>query len=98
MPLPHIKILCSAKSKRTGLPCRNPAAYGCRTCKSHGAHQIRRGKDAPNFKTGIYSESGIAEYRAGMARLQELERVGFEAGLLTGNKSKGRKTNLKNRV
>lgn len=98
MPLPHIKNLCSAKSKRTGLPCRNPAAFGCKTCRFHGAHPIRRGNEAPNFKTGMYSESGIAEYRACMARLQEIERVGFEAGLLTGNKSKGRKTTLKNRV
>lgn len=91
MPLPNVTKLCAARSKRTGLPCRNPAAYGCRTCRVHGAHRIRRGKNAPNFKTGIYSKSGIAEYRSGMARLVELERIGFEVGLLNGGRTKGRK-------
>lgn len=91
MPLPNITKICTAKSKRTGLHCRNPAAYGCRTCKMHGAHLIRLGKDAPNYKTGIYSESGIAEYRAAMEWLQELEQIGHQVGLLIGEKTKGRK-------
>lgn len=98
MPLPHIKKLCSAKSKRTGLPCRNPAAYGCRTCKTHGAHRIRRGKDAPNFKSGMYSESRIAEYRADMSRLQHIEEIGFLAGLLKGHRTKGRKIKTGNKT
>lgn len=94
MPLPHIKKICSAKSRRTGLPCRNPAAYGCLTCRFHGAHRIRRDKDAPNYKTGIYSESGIAEYRARMTQLLVLENLGFETGLMSGCRTKGRKPEL----
>lgn len=91
MPLPNVTKLCAARSKRTGLPCRNPAAYGCRTCRVHGAHRIRRGKNAPNFKSGMFSESGIAEYRAGMSRLQLLEELGHETGLITGKRTRGRR-------
>ena len=91
MPLPNVTKLCAARSKRTGLPCRNPAAYGCRTCRVHGAHRIRRGKNAPNFKSGMFSESGIAEYRAGMSRLQLLEELGHETGLIPGKRTRGRR-------
>jgi hypothetical protein len=28
---------CTAKSKRTGLPCRSPAVRGWRVCRMHGA-------------------------------------------------------------
>lgn len=91
MPLPHIKNFCSAKSKRSGQPCKNPAAFGCKTCRFHGAHRIRRNKEAPNYKTGIFSESGIAAYRSDMARLNELEDVGFKIGLIAGKRTPGRK-------
>jgi len=55
MPLPYLKKKCTANSKRTKLPCNNPAAFGCRTCKVHGArpqNTIRKGKDHPQFKFG----------------------------------------------
>ena len=29
---------CTARSKRTGLPCRGPAVKGWRVCRMHGAH------------------------------------------------------------
>lgn len=96
MPLPNIKKFCTAKSKRTGLPCNNPAAFGCKTCKVHGAHHINRGQSTSRYKHGMYSESGIAEYRAGMARLQNLEQIGFDSGLMSGYRTKGRKVNASN--
>ena len=55
MPLPYLKKKCTAKSKRTGLPCNNPRAFSCRTCKVHGArpqNTIRKGQDHPQFTFG----------------------------------------------
>ena len=58
MPLPSVingAKQCLAKSKRTGLPCNNPAAHGCRTCRMHGARRqetIRKDKDHPQYKHG----------------------------------------------
>ena len=55
MPLPYLKQKCSANSKRTKLPCNNPAAHGCKTCRMHGARRqntIRKGKDHPQFTFG----------------------------------------------
>lgn len=33
----HDAPRCTAKSKRTGLPCRNPAVRGWTVCRMHGA-------------------------------------------------------------
>ena len=59
MPLPSLRFhgakQCTAKSKRTGLPCNNPAAYGCRACRVHGARKkdsIKRGEQHPNYVHG----------------------------------------------
>ena len=55
MPLPYLKKKCTAKSKRTGLPCNNPAAYGMKACKVHGSRPqetIKKGKDHPQFTFG----------------------------------------------
>ena len=55
MPLPYLKKKCTARSKRTGLPCNNPSAFNCRTCRVHGARRqetIKKGKDHPQFTFG----------------------------------------------
>ena len=55
MPLPYLKKKCTANSKRTKLPCNNPAAHGCKTCRVHGARRqetIKKGKDHPQFTFG----------------------------------------------
>ena len=58
MPLPSVlngAKQCTAKSKRTKLPCNNPAAHGCKTCRMHGARRqntIRKGKDHPQYTFG----------------------------------------------
>lgn len=36
MPLPHVRKICEARSKRSGKRCRNPAVRGGRTCRMHG--------------------------------------------------------------
>jgi hypothetical protein len=58
MPLPSIlngAKQCQVMTKRTKLRCKNPAAYGCKACRTHGAHKSRnvlRGKDHPRYRNG----------------------------------------------
>lgn len=46
---------CRAKAKSTGQQCRSPAAYGCATCRMHGARKresIKSGAAHPRFLHG----------------------------------------------
>ncbi len=58
MPLPSLlngAKQCQVMTKRTRLRCKNPAAYGCASCRMHGAHKSRnalQGADHPSYKTG----------------------------------------------
>jgi hypothetical protein len=62
---------CQGKSKRTGLPCRNVAAYKSRCCRLHGAvPKPLSGKDHPNYKNGWYTKAGIEEYRSAKEALK----------------------------
>ena len=60
MPLPmHLAIRCTARSKRSGKPCRSPAVGCHRVCRMHGA-----GGGAPQgnrnaWKHGGYSRESI---------------------------------------
>ena len=38
--------------KKNGQQCKNHGAYGCKTCKYHGARRIKFGASAPNYKHG----------------------------------------------
>lgn len=98
MPLPsitkHDAKLCTAKSKRTGLPCNNPAAYGCRSCIVHGARKaasIKRGKQHPNYVHGGRTLEAQAEQSATACRLQQLEDSLHLLGMSTAKRSRGRK-------
>ena len=98
MPLPsitkHRAKQCTAKSKRTGLPCNNPAAYGCRSCKVHGARRpesIKRGKDHVNFVHGRRTLEAQAEQSATSRRLQQLEDALHLLKMTTAKRSRGRK-------
>ena len=89
MPLPsilnHGAKLCSAKSKRTGLPCNNPAAYECKTCRMHGARRlesIKRGKEHPNFVNGERSIEGIKRHREVMGRIKMLTKLAKQLGMI----------------
>lgn len=62
---------CSARSKRTGLPCRAPAVRGCRVCRVHGARGgAPSGSRNGNFRTGAHTREAIALRRlvSGLAR------------------------------
>lgn len=98
MPLPsvvkHGAQLCSIKSKRTGLPCRNPAAYGCRACRQHGARDnIVFGKAHPNWRHGDRSKEGMKQNSEKLNELRYLEDLSHEIGLMSGPKTCGRKPN-----
>ena len=43
MPLPDMKKQCTARSKRTGVRCQNPAVNGYNVCRHHGANPKNRG-------------------------------------------------------
>lgn len=92
----HGAKLCTAKSKRTGLPCNNPAAYGCRTCRVHGARKaesIKRGSDHHNFVHGRRTLEAQLEQSATSRRLQQLEDALHLLGMTTAKRSRGRKAN-----
>ena len=89
MPLPSISKhgakQCTARSKRTGLPCKNPAAYGCRTCRMHGARKkesIKRGKAHPGFIHGERSIEGIERHREVMGRIKMLTKLAKQLGMI----------------
>ena len=97
MPLPSVvngAKLCQGVSKRTKLPCKNPAAFGCRTCRMHGAHRRHAalsGKDHPNFKHG--KETYQAKVNRGIsgAVLLLLRDLGDRIGMFNGTHTPGRK-------
>ncbi len=98
MPLPSMRLhgakSCTAKSKRTGLPCNNPAAYGSRSCKVHGARKaksIKRGEQHPNFVHGGRTLQAQAEQSAVSRRLQQIEDAMHLLGMTTAKRSRGRK-------
>jgi glucans biosynthesis protein len=96
MPIPsitkHGAKQCTAKSKRTGMPCNNLAAYGCRTCRFHGARKnIVSGKDHPNFVHGRRTLEAELEQSATSRRLQQLEDAMHLLNMTTAKRSRGRK-------
>lgn len=87
---------CTAKSKRTGLPCNNPAAYGCRTCKVHGARKkdsIKRGEQHPNFVHGGRTLEAQKQSSEQSARLSQYEDALHLLGMTTAKRLRGRKAN-----
>lgn len=99
MPLPslyHGAKQCTALTKQTKQPCKNPAAYGCRTCRVHGARKaesIKRGKDHVNFVHGRRTLEAQAEQSGTSRRLQQLEDAMHVLGMTTTKRSRGRKAN-----
>jgi len=98
MPLPsifkHGAKQCTAKSKRTSLPCNNLAAYGCRTCRMHGARKkdsIKRGEQHPNYVHGNRTLESQKQASEQSARLQQLEDALHVMGMTTAKRSRGRK-------
>ncbi len=98
MPLPSIAKYgakqCTANSRRTGLPCNNPAAHGCKTCRMHGArkpHLIKRGKDHPNYIHGNRTKEAMQIASESSLRLSYLEDLACIVSRGTIKRTSGRK-------
>jgi hypothetical protein len=49
----HLAPRCTAKSKRTGLPCKSPAVRGWKICRMHGARGGHKsGHRHPQYQHG----------------------------------------------
>ena len=63
---------CTARSKRSGQPCRNPAVRGWTVCRMHGARGgAKPGKDHPNWKHGGRSQEAVAMRKLVNAMVRE---------------------------
>ena len=75
--------------KKDGERCKNTANYGCKTCRYHGAHVIRTGRHAPNYKNGNYTKEAYETRR----RLRVIHFIGNVCGFIK-RKLRGRKINI----
>ncbi len=94
MPLPNLNRRCSAQARSTGNQCLNPAAFGCKTCRYHGARRretVKVGKAHPQYKHGERTKGAIQKYRKTISELQSAESLGRAIGFITGPKTVGRK-------
>lgn len=69
MPLPGIDETkrCTATCKARNDQCRNPAAYGMRVCRYHGAKKpetIRKGANHPQYRHGFETLEAKAAHLA----------------------------------
>ncbi|MGI9353948.1 MAG: HGGxSTG domain-containing protein [Rhizobiaceae bacterium] len=60
---------CTAHSKRSGEPCRNPAVRDWTVCRLHGA---RGGRP---ITTGMHTEAAVTQRRETSALLKECRRM-----------------------
>ncbi|WP_422040159.1 HGGxSTG domain-containing protein [Roseibium sp.] len=56
----HKAPRCTARSKRTGEPCKNPAVKGWSVCRMHGARGgSKPGKASPAYKHGGRTKEAV---------------------------------------
>ncbi len=99
MPLPNLNKRCVVTARSTGERCRNPAAFGCKSCRYHGARRqntIRTGKDHPQYKHGERSIKSQNEYRKVSAEINTMEEILYALGDIK-TKTRGRKPNIPNK-
>ena len=89
MPLPsvsnHNAFQCTAKAKSTKHRCLNPAAYGCKTCRLHGARHlttIKRGIHHPNYQHGMETLEMKQNRSIKLSELKEIELDLINRGLI----------------
>ena len=71
-----------------------PAAYGCRTCRLHGARKrtsIKAGPNHPNYRHGLETLSAKHQRSVTLAELRAIETDLINKGLIRGNRTAGRK-------
>jgi len=98
MPLPSVRMhgakLCGCRSKRTRLPCNNPAAFGTKACRMHGAHRSRnvlRGADHPQYRNAGETKAERQERSEKSLQFALLEQLCWHLNMFTGAKTRGRK-------
>jgi len=91
-------LQCNAKSKRTGIQCRAPAAKGKTKCRFHGGRstgpKTEQGRQrCAEAKTihGNETRKARTERAEGMRRLRALEDLGYALGIMNGPRTCGRK-------
>ena len=101
MPLPsvskHSASQCTAQAKSTKHRCLNPAAYGCKTCRLHGARKpnsIKRGIDHPNYLHGTETLERKRQRSIKLAELREIEDDLIMRGFIKCKRTAGRKPNI----
>ena len=85
---------CSAKAKSTKQRCLNPAAYGCNTCRLHGARRnssIKRGEQHPNYLHGTETLERKHQRSIKLAELREVENDLITRGFIKCKRTVGRK-------
>jgi hypothetical protein len=98
MPLPSLIKFgakrCQCLCKRTKQPCKNPAAFGMRSCRMHGAHRPHTaltGSNHPNYRHGQATNEARHEHSLASTRLRSLEALGYAIGMFAGPRTVGRK-------
>lgn len=99
MPLPSLvkgAKQCQVLTKRTKQQCQNPAAYGCTSCRMHGAHKSRKtlkGENHPQFKHGKRTKEAQVLSSNASLRLIRLEEIGFHIKMFveTSPKTRGKR-------
>ena len=89
---------CQAKSKRTKLQCAAPALKGKRVCKTHGGRSTGPKTEAGRQRCAeaktIHGRETSKERKdrsMALARLAVLELAGWELGMMSGTRTRGRK-------
>ena len=104
MPLPSVAIhgarQCKAITKRSKIRCLNPSAYGCSTCRYHGATPVHTrnnvaGEDHPQFKHGRDIKRAKERHQQTMVKLLLLEDLGHHIKMFPedATRTRGRKPN-----
>jgi hypothetical protein len=95
MPLPSVSKFgarrCESLNRRTKERCKNPAAFGCKVCRYHGAHHIKRGEQASNYVHGAYTQEAQKASSIKICELRYLENIAHASKIINGNKTSGRK-------
>ncbi len=97
-PLPCIAadkaLQCRARSKRSGVRCWNPAAFGMPVCRFHGARKpetVKHGADHPQYKHGQETLQMKQAHREASARLRVLESLMHCLGMTKAKRTPGPK-------
>ncbi len=97
MPLPSVlngAKQCQVKCKRTGMRCKNPAAFDCSCCRMHGAHKSRNVlRDVGHYKFKNKGESRQERNKRSKlsAKLLYLRDIGDYINMFNGTKTRGRR-------